>query len=157
MDQRMKKARFLAEHNFTHVMSEDTNEKARTVLVPGSEGKQYQVILRRFGHKITSECRLVVGANNMVDCKGNTFGGVCYHSMAAVMTSAFMFDFNPSITKVYKFAQKLKNLKKGGNVYMLSSHQSRKNHVYLVAKSLDLENEEEKTEEELLNELGYWQ
>ncbi len=151
----MKKARFLAEYNFTHIMSEDTNEKVKTVLVPGSEGKQYQVILRRFGSKITSECRLIIGANNHIDCKGNTFGGVCYHSMAAVMTSAFKFDYNPSITRKYKFAQKLKNLKSNGNVYVLSSHQSNKNHVYLVAKNIDLENEEEKTEEQLLKELGY--
>jgi hypothetical protein len=69
---------------FVGVLSRTKSGKAHTVLVPGSDAKQYHVILRRFSDRITAECRLQNGIGHLA-CPGNSWTKtVCYHSRAAI-------------------------------------------------------------------------
>ncbi len=78
---------------FVGVTSFDKNGRPKTCIVPGSNGKQYQVILRRIGRTITTECRLIAGRNGYPTCPGNSRRKIkhqetiCYHSRAAVVVS----------------------------------------------------------------------
>lgn len=70
---------------FIGVTSRDKNNLPKTVVVPGSSGKQYQVIIRRPKIGLVElECRLIAGNLGYIDCKGNSLAHtLCYHSRAA--------------------------------------------------------------------------
>lgn len=71
---------------FAKVTERDSDQRAKVILVPGSECKIYQVILRRNGN-LSTECNCQTSGGN-VACKGNTAHTVCYHSMAALIIAA---------------------------------------------------------------------
>ena len=80
------KAQQIVELNLCHVLSRTTDGKIKTVLVPGSQGKQYMVILKRHPGGIVCECILQGGnMGNVSQCPSGT--RMCYHSIAAVMMS----------------------------------------------------------------------
>jgi hypothetical protein len=122
---------------FAHVEQTDGDKKVRRVSLPGSDGKRYQVIIRRdaqhgFGKRvITTECRQMVAGDNFVPCKGNTNGHVCYHSVAAVLVAAEKSGHSVAVCKTYGDAQRLSRM--GGAIAVLSSHQG-KGILYLVIK-----------------------
>ena len=81
---RIEKARRIAEMGLTKVQQYDSQGRPTVVTVPGSESKSYDVIIRRNG-KLTTECN-VNTPGGYVPCNGNTYGNVCYHSLAAIIT-----------------------------------------------------------------------
>ncbi len=81
---RIKKARIIMQAYLTKTLDVDKQQRPRVVLVPGSEGKQYQVIIRRPDkNTITCECSVCTSCGDQ-PCKGNT-RTVCYHSIAAIL------------------------------------------------------------------------
>ena len=83
---RFQKARMIAELNLIGVLSRDPEDRIRSAIVPGTDGKRYHVILRRNNGAMTTECRLEVNGGNE-PCKGNS-RTVCYHSIAALTLCA---------------------------------------------------------------------
>ena len=84
--------------NFVGVTQYDQKGRPKVLLVPGSEAKRYQVILRRYQlinedgnplKKITAECRLETGRGHL-GCPGNSRKRhqhqetICYHARAAI-------------------------------------------------------------------------
>src|SRR3990167_5953911 len=67
---------------FVGILQKDKDGRGRVFLVPGSDGKQYRVILRRGNGVVSTECHLMVGGNE-VACKGNSHS-ICYHSLQSV-------------------------------------------------------------------------
>lgn len=70
---------------FAKVLDHDSQGRVTKVLLPGSDGTQYQVILRRNGH-ISAECNCMV-LGGLKPCAGNTVT-LCYHCMGAVIIAA---------------------------------------------------------------------
>src|SRR3990167_4770810 len=83
LGERSRKARAAAQ--FAKVHTTDKRGRIVKVLLPGSQGKQYEVILRRNGH-LSGECNLVTGVG-IKPCAGNQHA-VCYHVLAAVLVAA---------------------------------------------------------------------
>lgn len=84
---RVEKSRAAA--RFAKVIENDTVGRARLVVVPGSEGKQYTVELIRWDAHgmILTDCH-----DHTEICKGNSAmregpGGICYHSLAALVAA----------------------------------------------------------------------
>lgn len=71
---------------FAKVQERDAEKRVKVVLVPGSECKIYQVIIRRNDNHISCECNCQTSLGN-VACKGND-KTVCYHSMAALVVAS---------------------------------------------------------------------
>ena len=70
-------------------ITENTRERV-VVLVPGSQGKQYRVIVRRDDPRqkgLTVECHCLTGIG-AVPCKGNGAGTLCKHGMTALLLMA---------------------------------------------------------------------
>lgn len=76
---------------FGKVMGRDRAGHVKSVLVPGTEGKQYQVIIRwtrLAAHLVCeTECNLLTGPTGLVPCKGNE-KSLCYHSKAAILIAS---------------------------------------------------------------------
>ena len=88
---RIEKAHAIANMNLIGVTQRDTEERIKVAVVPGSDGKRYEVIIRR-NSIITAECSLIVGKeySSMIDgerCLGN-LNSLCYHSLAVLVQSA---------------------------------------------------------------------
>ena len=82
---RIQNAWMIAQANLPNVVSRDNENRAKMVTVPGTEGKFYDVIIRRNGI-LTTECLLSTGIGHR-DCLGNNTS-VCYHSLAALIKVA---------------------------------------------------------------------
>lgn len=80
---RVEKAR--AAVHFAKITQYDRDGRVKVVIVPGSQSKQYQVILRRDG-KLTSEVNLLVG-NQIIAPEWKALH-ISYHAMAAVEIAA---------------------------------------------------------------------
>lgn len=111
-----------ASARFAKIVSR-SNTRA-VVLVPGHEGKQYKVILRKYnvhGESVTSaECLLTTGVGDSL-CKGNkTVKGICYHSMAAI--EAVCVSGNPVWTANREDAIRLSHL--GGKKSKVLNHEN---------------------------------
>lgn len=141
---------------FVGVLSKDKNNRPKTLEVPGSEGKRYHVILRRYRSKsgfgvISAECRLFLGIG-FSDCKGNSSRNnkiaetICYHSRAAIdFTITHKWDDSKekwvdSGLKSFwaqnlEDAQRLQNLHKG-NIFVAKSHQNSAIAFILVTKEV---------------------
>ena len=65
---------------FSKILTDDKTKIV--VIVPGSEGKQYRVIVRLAPGKVETECHLLTGSGDIV-CKGNEHS-LCYHSLTAI-------------------------------------------------------------------------
>ena len=130
LETRVKKAKHIK--TFTTVQKYQ-NGKPRVILVPGSEAKRYQVIVRRLDAKtISTECRCETGVGH-VSCPGNSNGYVCYHSIAAVIRSAD--GYKVSFCSNREDAQRLQHLAKG-TIGNLVSHQGNgRLHFVVYAKA----------------------
>ena len=139
---RIDKARFLADNGFVKVQDRDSVGRIKSVLVPGSDAKTYEVIVRRL-NKITTECILDTGSGGL-PCKGNR-SKPCYHSIAALIINANEADKDVSFCNDWSVANKTKNF--GGNIYTVYS---RKGSVpmYMVVNDRNKANK-------AIEELGY--
>ena len=114
---------------FGKVLSRDRDGRVKTVLLPGTDGKQYQVILRRRGG-LSTECRLDTGHGHLA-CAGNSNGHVCYHSIAAVQVASKDAGLSARFCATEKAATRLARL--GGIKVSLNSHQGA-GRLWVVAK-----------------------
>lgn len=122
---RVSKARSIAEMGLCSITNRDRDSKAKTVTVPGSDGKKYQVIIRRHNGHWTTECRLECGPAGYEDCPGNT-KTVCYHSFAAIFAAGQDNGCRVhSVTESLEAASLLKRLVKKAVIKSLRSHQDR--------------------------------
>lgn len=112
---------------FSMITSTDAQGRAKTILTPGSEGKQYEVILRRFLEKgtpvITTECRCKTGIGYM-NCKGNSNGHStpCYHSFMALLKTVEGKDTKIAFCASKESADNLVHL--GGKIIVIRSYQN---------------------------------
>ena len=137
MATRVSKARRIAEMGLCAITSRDSDSRARTITVPGSNGKKYQVIIRRNNGSWSAECRLECGSQGYQDCPGNT-KTVCYHSFAAIFAAGLDNGCRVhSVTGSLAAASRLKRLVKRAVIKSLYSQQngSRKRfHLVVVPK-----------------------
>lgn len=128
---RVQNARAIADAGLVSITKRDKDGKAKVLVVPGTKGKQYQVILRRSG-TWTVECSLITPAGE-VACKGNSNGYICYHSLAAIFTAAKECRCCVKVIESRDGADRLARL--GGTVYELRSYQGT-GRLWLVVTSL---------------------
>jgi len=105
-----------------------SGDKIRSAIVPGTEAKQYEVILSRQGPVILTECNLMLNGNNKTRCQGDKW--ICYHAIAAVIASAKENGFVVKYCKDYQSAQKI--VRMGGKVYKVRAKNNRNKTHYLV-------------------------
>ena len=119
---RIQKARTNALFGLNKVLSYNPDGTVRTIMVPGTEAKQYKVIIRRNG-KLSTECLLDTGMGDK-PCKGNETT-VCYHSISALITAGILKDKALSFHKTKKNAEQINRIVKG-KVFEVHSHQGGK-------------------------------
>jgi hypothetical protein len=83
---RIEKARSIVNAGLVGVLQRDNEGRPQVLRVPGSEGKSYQVIIRRKDF-LSCECSMETGNLGYTPCEGNK-KTVCYHSIAALLASA---------------------------------------------------------------------
>lgn len=113
----MNTTKDLAASQFAKVLTRDAHDHVKSVIVPGSEAKQYLVILRREG-VLSAECLLRTGAGD-IPCQGNS-RTLCYHARAALRVAAGAHRVH--FCELWEDAQRLAHT--GGRVAKVVSHQS---------------------------------
>lgn len=115
LSERVNKAR--AASLFCKAIAWDGENRPTKIITPGSDAKQYEVIIRRNGC-ITTQCRCC--SNNCLPaCKGNE-SSVCYHSLAALLLAAESRDRTVSFCATEDDANQLARL--GGIVTFVTNH-----------------------------------
>lgn len=132
---RMKEAR--ASLRFAQVLDQPAGSKAGAVVVPGHDGRRYEVLVRRLGgNKITVECRLMQGQWGHEDCPSRYGGHVCYHGVAAVLAMAEESGIKIKLRAAERNAS-LRATIDGGTLFELYSHDRGDEHpIYAVALPL---------------------
>ncbi len=94
---------------FGKVLNRDGKGRPVTVLVPGHEGRQYEVIVHRGVHAghaaMLPECSLVT-ALGPVPCPAASHGLLCYHAMAALILCASDQRMQVRFCKSFSHAQR---------------------------------------------------
>lgn len=127
LPERVEKAK--AAMFFAKVSQYDAEGKVKAVFVPGSNGKQYQVIIRRKAGSMSTELLLIVN-NQAVK---PTYGAqITYQQMSAVMLSAKEQGYSVTWTANRLDAVKLSNL--GGTVFHISNFDNPTNLMWGVLK-----------------------
>ena len=117
---------------FVGIVERDKAGRPKVLLVPGSEGKRYQVILRRFPNGISAECRCETGIGH-IPCKGNSLNEtVCRHALTAISKSVSLVGMRVSFCQNEQDAKRLSHVTHG-KVYPIVSFQS-KGKVWGVVK-----------------------
>jgi hypothetical protein len=124
---------------FSSVLTRDNKGRVKSVLVPGSNGKQYRVIIRRFTNsshvsKLTVECHQLLNGNNICTCKGNSnqkAHKICYHSQCAIDLALDDAGFTGFWCWSSQDAVKLNQMKKG-QIVLVESRQNSKQYAWLV-------------------------
>ena len=141
---------------FVHVLDRDSKDRPTRLLVPGHEGRQYEVILER-NSILEAEChtptshidgftvKSAASGELFVVCKGNQHS-ICYHVLAAAIHTASEQGKELSWCETEQDAKRLARL--AGKVFTVKSAQSGKL-AYGVVK--DVEPELAKMEVELTN------
>lgn len=107
---RVEKAK--AAMNFAKINQYGADGKVKSVLVPGSEGKQYQVIIRRNRGVMSTELLLVVNGQTIKPTYSKT---LTYHSLTAVMIAAKHIGYDVVWTANREDAVRLSRI--GGSVF----------------------------------------
>lgn len=123
-NQRVSKSHEIAKFNLAKTTQTDSKGRARVVEVPGSEGKRYQVIIRRGKGFIEGECRLETGAG-LIDCQGNR-SGVCYHVITAISHASRERGFIASITGNFINAERIARMTHQPVIEIRSRQQSKR-------------------------------
>ena len=129
LSDRVEKAKSIVRYGLYHILQRDSKGIVRVIVVPGSEGKQYHIILRREGSAMSAECRLSV-SNGEIDCEG-AMNGICYHAIVAVEVAAKEKQLHLAWTKCEEDATRRSHL--GGHKYRVISRQSGKS-LWAVAE-----------------------
>jgi len=107
---------------FVHVLARDSEGRPIQFLVPGHEGRQYKVTLKRNGG-LRAECQQVGSIMHFTACKGNSHC-VCYHVLAACIVSASEQGKELRWCLHKSDAERLNRI--GGKVFTVKSAQSGK-------------------------------
>lgn len=127
--ERVQLARYAV--HFAKVAQRNSNGQASKVLVPGSEMKRYETILRRNGC-IECECNLETGSGYN-RCNGNSVS-ICYHSICALIVAAETRGKVVSFCEFEDDARRLAHT--GGDAYQVKSSQSQKS-LWMVVKDTE--------------------
>ncbi len=115
---------------FIGVLARNEAGNIRKAVVPGSRGKQYEVIIRRFNGKglVTLECLLTAGNMGYTACLGNSTKGergtICYHSRSALDFAAQEKGFRNFWCSTESAVKCLKKIYPEGKVLMVKSQQN---------------------------------
>ena len=148
MEDRFEVAKFVAKSGLAHVTSRDYVGMVKTVIVPGSEAKQYNVILRRGLGYIAAECQLLTGGG-AIPCEGGR-ETLCRHSIAAIIVAALDKGKVVSFAKDEKAANKLMNF--GGMLVSAWSVYRPTKRFYFIVKGAAVP---ARSEKEIMTELGF--
>jgi len=107
---------------FVYVLARDCEGRPSQFLVPGHEGRQYKITLKRNG-KLRAECQQVGSIMHFTACKGNQ-RCVCYHVLAACIVSASEQSKELSWCESQADAERLARIE--GKVFTVKSAQSGK-------------------------------
>lgn len=108
LKQRIAKARAAA--LFAMVLNNGTHSK--TVSVPGTDAKRYNVIIRPRRNPTYLDVECLMDAPGQLQCKGDAVS-VCYHEMAAVMKMAKGNGFKTSVAHSDVDATRLRRIFEG--------------------------------------------
>ena len=125
-------AKAKAAMHFSKVMQCDADGKPKVFIVPGSEAKQYQVILRRNNGKMSVEVNLLIGNNGTKPLYTPT---VSYHGMCAVMLAAQDSGYKIVWCASFDDAKRLSNI--NGSLISVSQFGNHLNKMYCVLIKLD--------------------
>lgn len=121
LNERVKEARAAA--RFVQIITRDAQGRAKTLYVPGHDGRKYQVILRHIQvdgrNVLTAECRMDARQLGYKPCQGNG-RTVCYHAMAAVIASAQDGGYKVAFSEDPNVAVRLSHM--GGTANELMAH-----------------------------------
>ena len=129
LSDRVEKAKSIVRYGLYRILQRDSKGVIRVVVIPGTEGKQYHVILRRDGETMRGEGRLMTGIGE-IDCEGSA-NVVCYHAISAVEVAAKEKQLHLAWTKCEEDATRRSHL--GGKKYKVVSRQSGKS-LWTVAE-----------------------
>ncbi len=112
---------------FIGVLSRNKEGKPKTLVVPGSNAKQYHVIIRRDAGQqlITLECNLMVGPLGMMPCQGNG-ASICYHCRAALDYAVGEAGLGTAWCGDLQIVHKLMQLHRDARTFNVRSRQSGK-------------------------------
>lgn len=145
LNDRVVEAKFMAP--LGKITARDKHNRVRAVVMPGSEGKQYRIIIRRFDAAVIScECSLLTNIGDQT-CQGNIHG-VCRHSIAAIIKAmadqGYTPRFRKSLDQIKQFAHTqraiaMTNADTGNPIiFTLKSNVHNKHALYFVALETDL-------------------
>lgn len=128
LPERVEKAK--AALNFSKINQYDTDGKVKSVIVPGSEGKQYQVIIRRNRGVMSTELLLVVNNQTVKPAYCKT---LTYHSLTAVMIAAKEQGYEVVWTANREDAVRLSRI--GGTVFHIYNYDNPQELMWGVLKA----------------------
>lgn len=134
---RIEKARMIADLGLAAILQRDNQGRAREVIVPGTDGKQYSVLISRNG-AMKTECRLLVGNNGYKPCRGENHT-VCTHSLTALVLAAREVDCEIlGICTTMESAERIQRIYKHSRALEISPRFStRARHVWLITLRKD--------------------
>lgn len=121
-----------AAQKFAQVIQRDRNDKIKSIIIPGSNGKRYQVIIRRGKNGLSTELLLLQGNHGYV--KPDYTKQITYHQMATVQMAA-----NESGYKISWCANRddaIRLAKLGGKVFRFRNFDNLNSVMYGVMKSV---------------------
>lgn len=125
---------------FVGVTKTDKQGRPSNLIVPGSQGKRYEVILRRFNNAvITGECHLDITYGHL-DCPGNSNRKnqtLCYHVRASIDFALKEQNLDGAWCSDYQSALTL-NVMKKGTIYTVKSQQSGAVVYLVVSKKVQM-------------------
>lgn len=113
---------------FASIQQRDRGGKIKTVIIPGSNGKLYQVIIRR--HRGISTELLLVTNNSTI--KPKYAAQVTYHQMAVIELAANENGYKLTWCANREDAKRLANL--GGKVFNIRNHDNPTNRMWGVMR-----------------------
>lgn len=131
LKERVEAARKASE--FAQIVSRDFKGRVKSVLVPGHEGKRYQVFLKRGNGTLLTECQLETGMG-FIPCPG-AGRSVCYHQMAGVIATAHDAGYEVQFCPDRHCADNIQKLYPGSTLHFEVSTQSdMTNGVWIVLR-----------------------
>ena len=108
---------------FVHIRSYDQLGRPCLFLIPGHEGRRYEVSIVRNNGAIHTYCRR--DSDRASDCPGSLYN-TCYHSIAAVMKAARVVGLKTAVCRDEASAYRAAKLHPGANITKVITHPSGK-------------------------------
>ena len=115
---------------FAKVIQRNKDRQIKSIVLPGSEGKRYQVIIRRDNKRLSTELLLLTG--NCGYIKPRYSAQITYHQMAAIMMAANEAGYKIAWAANVNDAKRLERL--GGKLFCLHNFDNPSNLMYGIMK-----------------------